>query len=60
MSIRVTLHDENGAPVAVDALEATDFKSGSKGFRGNFKAAIDGKRYQANINLVEIGSKPKS
>jgi hypothetical protein len=35
------------------------FKTGSKGFFGMGKIQIGEKRYQAQIQLVEIGSKPK-
>jgi hypothetical protein len=33
------------------------FRTGSRGFFGSGKIEIDGKRYQAQIQLVEIGSK---
>ena len=33
------------------------FKTGSRGFHGQGKIEIDGKRYQSQIQLVEIGSK---
>jgi hypothetical protein len=36
------------------------FKTGSKGFFGMGKIAIGEKRYQVQVQLVEIGSKPKS
>jgi len=39
-------------------LPPKDFKTGSKGFFANGKLEIDGKRYQTQIQLVEIGSKP--
>ncbi len=39
-------------------LERT-FSTGSKGFHGSGKVLINGKRYQANFTLVEIGSKPQ-
>jgi hypothetical protein len=35
------------------------FKTGSKGFFGMSKFSIGEKRYQVQIQLVEIGSKPK-
>jgi hypothetical protein len=35
------------------------FKTGSKGFFGMGKIQIGEKRYQAQVQLVEIGSKPK-
>jgi hypothetical protein len=36
------------------------FSTGSRGFRSQGKVVIDGKRYQATMQLVEIGSKPKA
>ncbi len=35
------------------------FKTGSKGFFGMGKLQIGEKRYQVQVQLVEIGSKPK-
>ncbi len=35
------------------------FKTGSRGYYANGKMEIDGKRYQTQIQLVEIGSKPE-
>ncbi|MGA2488563.1 MAG: hypothetical protein ABSF99_00035 [Anaerolineales bacterium] len=35
------------------------FKTGSRGFFGMGKIQIDDKRYQVQVQLVEIGSKPK-
>jgi hypothetical protein len=45
----------------VAELSATEkvFKTGSKGFFGMGKIQIGEKRYQAQVQLVEIGSKPK-
>jgi hypothetical protein len=34
-----------------------EFKTGSRGYYANQKIEIDGKRYQVQIQLVEIGSK---
>jgi hypothetical protein len=34
-----------------------EFKTGSRGYYVNQKIEIDGKRYQIQIQLVEIGSK---
>jgi hypothetical protein len=49
----------NGDPVAIFPLSPKQFKTGSVGYNGFGKAQINGKRYQVNINVVEIGSKPK-
>ncbi|RPH57044.1 MAG: hypothetical protein EHM81_12190 [Chloroflexi bacterium] len=46
----------------VGLLMATEkvFKTGSKGFFGMGKIQIGEKRYQVQVQLVEIGSKPKT
>jgi hypothetical protein len=49
-----------GDVLAVFSAAQKDFKTGSKGYYANGKAEIDGKRYQVQIQLVEIGSKKKS
>ena len=36
-----------------------EFKTGSKGMRANGQVFLDGKKYQTNVMLIEIGSKPK-
>jgi hypothetical protein len=36
------------------------FKTGSRGFYGQGKMEIDGRRYQAQIQMVEIGSKERA
>ena len=47
---------------AVGILTAAEkvFKTGSRGFFGMGKIQIDDKRYQVQVQLVEIGSKPKA
>ena len=40
-------------------LDKKDFKTGSRGFYGIGKMVAGGKKYQINIQVVEIGSKPK-
>jgi hypothetical protein len=46
---------------AVGILTAAEkvFKTGSRGFFGMGKLQIGEKRYQVQVQLVEIGSKPK-
>jgi len=46
----------------VGLLMATEkvFKTGSRGFFGTGKIQIGEKRYQVQVQLVEIGSKPKA
>jgi len=40
-------------------LDKKDFKTGSRGYYGQGKMVAGGKKYQINIQVVEIGSKPK-
>ena len=40
-------------------LNKKDFKTGSRGFHAQGKMQVADKRYQCNILVVEIGSKPK-
>ncbi len=50
-----------GNDKVVGALAAAEkiFKTGSRGFFGVGKIQIGEKRYQVQVQLVEIGSKPK-
>ncbi len=47
----------DGNMVGALVANAKQFKTGSRGFFGTGKIEMDGKRYQAQIQLVEIGSK---
>jgi hypothetical protein len=40
------------------SLNEKTFSTGSRGYYASAKLEIKGKRYQANFQLVEIGSKP--
>jgi hypothetical protein len=57
MFLLAELKQQNGDMVAVLTVPAKDFKTGSKGFFGSTKAEIEGKRYQIQIQVIEIGSK---
>ncbi len=57
MALIAEIKTSEGQVVAVMALPIKEFKTGSKGYFANGKIEIDGKRYQAQIQLVEIGSK---
>jgi hypothetical protein len=50
---------ENDKVVGVLTAEEKQFKTGSRGFFGMTKIQIGEKRYQVQVQLVEIGSKPK-
>ena len=46
-----------GKLIATLTANPKEFKTGSRGFHGQGKIEIEGKRYQVQIQLVEIGSK---
>jgi len=56
----------NSATITIDKAEQSvvlnkkTFSTGSKGYNGYGKMQVDEKRYQISINIVEIGSKPKT
>jgi hypothetical protein len=50
---------ENGKMVGELSAPEKLFKTGSRGFFGMGKIQIGEKRYQVQVQLVEIGSKPK-
>ena len=50
---------ENGQIVGELSAPAKQFKTGSKGYFGMGKIQIGEKRYQVQVQVVEIGSKPK-
>jgi len=50
---------ENGKVVGELSAAEKLFKTGSRGFFGMGKIQIGEKRYQVQVQLVEIGSKPK-
>jgi len=60
MNIIVEMKTDDGKPLGVMTAPPKDFKTGSKGFYANGKMEIEGKRYQVQIQLVEIGSKPQA
>jgi hypothetical protein len=59
MIISVEIKKDNQAVGILTAAEKV-FKTGSRGFFGMGKIQIDEKRYQVQVQLVEIGSKPKA
>ncbi len=58
MNIIIELKTDEGKAVGVMTAPPKDFKTGSKGYYANGKLEIDGKRYQVQVQLIEIGSKP--
>ncbi len=60
MFIIADLKTDNGENISSLPVMPKEFKTGSRGFYANTKAEINGKRYQVQIQVVEIGSKNKS
>lgn len=54
----IEIKKENQIVGLLTAAEKT-FKTGSRGYYGMGKLEVEGKRYQVQVQLVEIGSKPK-
>ncbi len=59
MNIIVEIKSQDGQSIGLMTASPKEFKTGSKGFYGQGKIEFEGKRYQTQIQLVEIGSKPK-
>jgi hypothetical protein len=60
MLIIADMKTDTGESLGSIALPPKQFKTGSRGFYNNTKIEIDGKRYQVQIQMVEIGSKPQT
>jgi len=60
MFIVADLKTDSGQPVTILTVPPKEFKTGSRGFYANGKVEINGKRYQVQIQLVEIGSKKEA
>jgi hypothetical protein len=57
MNIIVELKSDAGQLIGLMTVPPKDFKTGSKGYFTSGKVEVDGKRYQVQVQLVEIGSK---
>jgi hypothetical protein len=51
------LRSDGGQMLAILSAMPKEFSTGSRGFYANQKIEIDGKRYQVQLQLIEIGSK---
>jgi hypothetical protein len=60
MFLIADIKTDKNEPFSVITVSPKEFKTGSKGFFGMAKAELDGKRYQIQVQIVEIGSKPKA
>lgn len=56
--MKVSFKSDMGETLITAELNPKTFSTGSRGEHGNFKVNNNGKRYQVNINAVEIHSKP--
>jgi hypothetical protein len=57
MSLIVEIKTAEGQTIAQLTADAKNFKTGSRGFHGQAKIDFEGKRYQTQVQMVEIGSK---
>jgi hypothetical protein len=57
MNIIAEFKSDAGQLIALMTVPPKDFKTGSKGYFTSGKVEIEGKRYQLQVQLVEIGSK---
>lgn len=57
MNIIAEIKSDTGQLIALMTVPPKEFKTGSRGFFASGKTEIEGKRYQVQIQLVEIGSK---
>lgn len=58
MILEAVIKGADGEVLGILVLQEKAFKSGSRGFFGQAKLEIGGRRYQTQCQLVEIGSKP--
>ena len=58
MNIIVELKTDACQLIGLMTVPPKDFKTGSKGYFTSGKVEVEGKRYQVQVQLVEIGSKP--
>ena len=57
MIIDAIFKDENGETLGKLTANEKAFATGSRGYHGQAKLEIRGKRYQVQVQFVEIGSK---
>lgn len=57
MSLIVEIKTAEGQTVALLTVDEKNFKTGSRGYHGQGKIDFNGKRYQTQVQMVEIGSK---
>ena len=60
MFLIADLKTDSDQRVALMQVLPKQFKTGSRGFYANQKIEIEGKRYQIQVQIVEIGSKTQN
>jgi hypothetical protein len=60
MFVIAELKNEAGQTIGLINLPQKLFKTGSRGYYANTKIEMDGKRYQVQVQMVEIGSKTQA
>ena len=58
--MKATFKSPIGETLITLELENKVFSTDSRGYRGQGKVQMDGKRFQVQVQAVEIGSKPKA
>lgn len=58
MALLIIVKDTDGNVIGELLAKERIFRTGSRGYYANSKLEYGGKRYQAQVQLVEIGSKP--
>lgn len=56
-AITAQLRDDDGGKLGVVVANPKNFSTGSRGYYGQTRLAIEGKRYLVTLQAVEIGSK---
>jgi hypothetical protein len=57
MNLIAEIKSDTGQTIAVITVPPKEFSTGSRGYYGNSRVEIEGKRYTMQIQIVEIGSK---
>ncbi len=56
--MKIAVRNDVGETLSTVELEPKMFSTGSRGLFKTFKVEEGGKRYQGQVQLIEIGSKP--
>lgn len=56
-ALTATLKDDDGQKLGMVVANPKNFSTGSRGFYGQTRLEIEGKRYLVTLQAVEIGSK---